>query len=252
MLIATSEEDLQKLVDIINAESEKMGLGLNAKKTEVMTISKRPEPPTCSIKVLDATLKQAQSFKYLGSIITPDGRCTTDIKSRLGQARTAFKNLEAILTNQKISINVRKRVLETYIWPIITYGCEAWTINQQMQNTINAAEMWYYRKMFKIPYIAHVTNEEVLKRAKTTRRLLNSIRKRQASFLGHCLRKGGLEQQVTTGKIPGKRDRGRQREKMPDSLSGWLGGKTVTKTLQSASDRSVWKLMVANAYRQGT
>ncbi|GFN86787.1 hypothetical protein PoB_001329300 [Plakobranchus ocellatus] len=76
--------------------------------------------------------------------------------------------------------------------------------------------------------------------------------KRQATFLGHVMRRGKLEHLVTTGKFEGKRSRGRQREKIMDGLATWLGPGKVSDTLAAVKDRDLWRDMIANAYKQGT
>lgn len=81
-----------------------------------------------------------------------------------------------------------------------------------------------------ISYIDHVKNEDVLRRAETSRSLLNYIRIRQATFFGYIMRKLGMEHTITTGKICGKRERGRQREKMLDGLTVWLQTSSPSST----------------------
>ncbi|GFN99437.1 UDP-glucuronosyltransferase 2a1-like [Plakobranchus ocellatus] len=84
------------------------------------------------------------------------------------------------------------------------------------------------------------------------RSLVRTIRKRQATFLGHVMRRGKLEHLVTTGKFEGKRSRGRQREKIMDGMATWLGTGKVLDTLTTVKDRDLWRDMIANAYKQGT
>ena len=79
-----------------------------------------------------------------------------------------------------------------------------------MKKQLDAAEMWFLQRMMKISWIKKVTHENVLTRAHTERQLMKQIVKRQCNFLGHVLRKRGIEYQVITGKVEGKRDRGRQ------------------------------------------
>ncbi|GFO44395.1 hypothetical protein PoB_007090000 [Plakobranchus ocellatus] len=71
-------------------------------------------------------------------------------------------------------------------------------------------------------------------------------------FLGHVMRRGKLEQLVTTGKFEGKRSRGRQREKIIDGLATWLVPGKVSDILAAVKDRDLWRDMIANAYKQGT
>ena len=112
--------------------------------------------------------------------------------------------------------------------------------------------MWFLRRMMRIPWTAKKTNEKVLLEANEKRKLVLGIRKRQSLFVGHVLRKQGLEHTVTTGKINGKRDRGRQREKMLDGLAAWHGKSSVPELIGCTRDRVLWRKMVANAMRQGS
>ncbi|GFN87646.1 UDP-glucuronosyltransferase 2a1-like, partial [Plakobranchus ocellatus] len=88
--------------------------------------------------------------------------------------------------------------------------------------------------------------------ANKRRSLVRTIRKRQATFLGHVMRRGKLEHLVTTGKFEGKRSRGRQREKIMDGLATWLGPGKVSDILAAVKDRDLWRDMIANTYKQGT
>ncbi|GFO09050.1 hypothetical protein PoB_003555500 [Plakobranchus ocellatus] len=95
-------------------------------------------------------------------------------------------------------------------------------------------------------------NEEVLTEAQTTRQLMNKIRKRQAKFVGHVIRRNQLEHLVTTGKFDGKRGRGRPREKMLDSLADWMNIEKPSEMIRKMSCRDGWRSMIAHASRHGT
>ncbi|GFO49126.1 hypothetical protein PoB_007563100 [Plakobranchus ocellatus] len=88
--------------------------------------------------------------------------------------------------------------------------------------------------------------------ANKIRSLVRTIRKRQATFLGHVMIREKLEHLVTTGKFEGKRSRGRQREKIMDGLATWLRPGKVSDILAAVKDRDLWRDMIANAYKQGT
>eukprot|EP00795_Rhopilema_esculentum_P010183 gene10183-biopygen12798 len=106
--------------------------------------------------------------------------------------------------------------------------------------------MWFLRKMMRIPWTDKVSNEEVLARAGVNRRLINDIRMRQMRVLGHVLRKEGLE---LTGKIEGKRSRGRQIILWMNSLAGWIhtNGITIKETdlIHMTKNRELWQSMIA-------
>ena len=154
ILIAENREDLQMLLDIVEEESRKKGLELNKKKTEVMVISRRQLSPEGNISIRGTKLKQRDQFKYLGTLISSDGRNNTEISSRIAQAKLSFQKMKAVLTNKNISIKTRRRALQCYIDPILMYGWEAWTISKQTQKKLEAAEMWFLRRMLRISWTA--------------------------------------------------------------------------------------------------
>ena len=112
--------------------------------------------------------------------------------------------------------------------------------------------MWFRRRILRIPWTAKKTNEMVLKEAETNRSLMQKIRKQQATFFGHVMRREGLEHFFTTGKLDRKRSKGRQRKKMLDSLKSWLGAGRGTDMMSAARDGDLWKDMIAKAMRPGT
>ena len=102
VLIADSEENLQRLLDITIEKSEEMGLTLNVKKTECMVISKKAIAPSCNLQSRGQQIKLVKKFKYLGYMITSDGKCITEIKKRIATAKDAFQKLSLILKNRNI------------------------------------------------------------------------------------------------------------------------------------------------------
>ena len=106
--------------------------------------------------------------------------------------------------------------------------------------------MWFLRRMLRVSWTEKRTNLEILNTASSTRKLMSNIKRRQAEFLGHVMRKGKLEHLLTTGKIEGKRSRGRQIIKIQDGVAAWLGRSTAAMFVD-ARDRKKWKVMIAYA-----
>ena len=190
VLMAENNEKLQELLDGVVEASRERGLTVNVGKTKVMVTSKSSENPRAEIYVGDLALEHVSSFKYLGSVLSEDCRCTAEIKSRIGNAKTAFNQMRSFLTNRKVSVNVRKRAVKTYIWSILLYGAEAWTINKEMERRLEAMEMWMWRRMMKVSWTERKSNEEVLRMVGAERELLRVVRGRQMRFLGHVMRRG--------------------------------------------------------------
>ena len=162
--------------------------------------------------------------------------------------------MSTILKNRNISFSTKLKVLKTYVWSILLYGCETWTITAGTKKNLEAAEMWFYRRMLRISWKEKRTNESILEETNQERSLIKTIRKRQLKFLGHICRHKGLEFLSLTGKIEGTRSRGRQRITFLDSLSSFVTGnnKDNIALLRMTEDRDKWRIMIADVCsRQG-
>ena len=77
--------------------------------------------------IVQKQLENVECFKYLGSILTNDGRCTCEIKSRVAMAKAAFKKKKTVFTSN-LDFNLRKKLVKCYIWGMAFYGAETWTL----------------------------------------------------------------------------------------------------------------------------
>ena len=220
-----------------------------------MVVSKKAINPICDLKSKGENIKQVQKFKYLGYMITSDGRCSTEIKRRIAIAKDSFNKMRPIFRNHNISMTTKYRVLKAYVWSVLLYGCESWTITEDLKKKLEATEMWFIRRILGISWKEKKTNQEVLEQAEIRRSLLKTIRKRQLQFLGHLNRHKGLEHLALTGKIEGKRDRGRQRMTYLNSLNCWVTKKEKDNIsfLRVSDQRYDWRVMVTDVCsRPGT
>ena len=209
-------------------------------KTKVMRISRQPSPVT--IMIGRNQLENVECFNYLGSILTNDGRCTREIKSRIAMANAAFKKKKKSLFTSKLDLDLRKKLVKCYIWSMALYGVETWTLRAADQKYLESFEMWCWRRMEKISWIDYVRKGEVLLRVNEQRNILREIRKRKANWIGHILRRNCLLKQVIEGKIQGEMDvtrrRGRRRKKLLDDLKDRRGYSHLKEeALDLSSDR---------------
>jgi hypothetical protein len=246
VLIAQSKEKLQEMLDIIDLHSEENGLSINLKKTECMIISKYENVSDSGITLKGNQIKQVENFKYLGTWITNDGKCDKEIKARIAMAKETFYKLTNIFHNHNIRLSTKLNVLNTYVYSILLYASECWTMSAAMTKRLEAVEMWFYRRILRISYTKHITNEEVLNRMGTTRKLIITVRSRQMSFFGHVMRNKEIESFSISGKIEGRRCRGRQRVTYTKSLSEWMKMEE-TAMIRASKDRVVWNTLTANA-----
>jgi hypothetical protein len=90
-----------------------------------------------------------ESFKYLGSILTNDGRCTSEIKRRIATSKAAFNKKRTLFTST-LNLKLRKKLVKCCIWSIALYGAETWTLRAVDQKHPESFEMWCWRRMEKI------------------------------------------------------------------------------------------------------
>ena len=164
---------------------------------KVKRISRQPSPVTITID--QKQLENVKCFKYLGSMLTDDGRCICEIKSRIAMAKAKFNKKKNLFTS-KCELNLRKKLVKCYVWSMAVYGAETWTLRATDQKRLESFEICCWRRM-EISWTDHVRNEEMLLRVNEQRNILHEIRKRKAKWIGHILRRNCLLKQVIEGKI---------------------------------------------------
>ena len=179
--------------------------------------SRREEVKT-NVKIGKQKLVEVDEFCNLGSRITSDGRSKKEIISRIAQAKRAFHQKRDLLTAGNLNMEVRKQFIRTYIWSMLLYGSEAWTMTAAEKARIEAFEMWCYRRMMRIKWIDRVSNEGVLRRVGEKRSLMKTLRRRRKYLIGHILRYDGLMKTIVEGKVEGKNGKGRPRTKYMEQV----------------------------------
>jgi len=119
---------------------------------------KKPFP--VKIIIDQKQLQNVESFKYLDSMLTNDGKCTCEIKSRTAMAKAAFNKKRALFTNT-LDLKLRKTLVKCCIWSVDFYGVETWTHRAVDQEHLESFDMWCCRRIEKIIWVYHVRNEEV-------------------------------------------------------------------------------------------
>jgi hypothetical protein len=125
VLLAKEETMLQDMIDRLIEIGRCYGMETNVEKTKVMRISRQQFP--VKIMIDHKQLENVESFKYLGSILTNDGRCICEIKCRISMAKAAFKKNRALFTST-LDLELRKKLVKCYIWSIALYRAETLTL----------------------------------------------------------------------------------------------------------------------------
>jgi len=115
-------------------------------------------------------------------------------------AKAALNKQRALFTTT-LDLELRMKLVKCYIWSIVLYCAETWTLRAVDQKHLESFGMWCWRRMEKISWSDHVRNEEVLLGVKEHRNILYEISKRKANWIGHILRRNCLLQRVIEGEI---------------------------------------------------
>ena len=130
----------------VKEDNEKVDLKLNIQKTKIMTSS-----PITPWQINGETMETVTDFNLEGSKITADGGCSHEIKRRLILGRNVMTNLDSILKSRDITLPTKVHLVRAMIFPVVMYGCESWTIKKAERQRIGAFELWYGRRLLRVP-----------------------------------------------------------------------------------------------------
>ena len=157
-LMAESKEELNRFLMRVKEKSEKAGLKLNIKKTKIMTSG-----PITSWQIDGGKVQTVTDFIFLGSKITADDDCSHEIKRHLLLGRKAMTNLDSILKSRDITLLTKVHIVKAMVFPAVMYGCESWTIKKAEHQRIDAFKLWYWRRLFRVPWTARRSKQSILK-----------------------------------------------------------------------------------------
>ena len=98
-----------------------------------------------------------------GSKITADGDCSHEIKRRLLLGRKVMTNLDIIFKSRDITLPTEVCLVKAMVFPVVAYGCESWSIKKAEHLKIDAFELWYWRRLLRVPWTARRSNQSILK-----------------------------------------------------------------------------------------
>ena len=157
-LIAESEKELKSLLKKVKEESEKVGLKLNIQKTKIMASG-----PIPSWEIDGKTVETVSDFIFSGYKITSDGDCSHEIKRRLLLGRKVMANLDSVLKRRDITLPTKVRLVKAVVFPVVMYRCESWQIKKAEFQEIDAFELWCWRRLLRVLWIARRCNQSILK-----------------------------------------------------------------------------------------
>ena len=143
--------------------------------------------------------------------------------------RKAMTNLDSTLKSREIPLLTEVRLVKAMLFPVVMYGCESWTIKKAENRIIDAFELWYWRRLLRVPWTARRSNQSILKEIRHEYSWEGLMLKLKLQYFGHLMqRTDSLEKTLMLGKIEGGRRGGRHRMR-------WLDG--ITDTMDMSLSR---------------
>jgi len=188
ILLATSEAELQELVDRLDRVKYSLLIDINIDKTKVMA----SDGIASCILIQSQKLEQMNTLPYLASFITENGKCMTEFCTRLNRWQVIGTSLQKIWKSHSISISRKMQLMKVLVWCVAAYCCESWTLRKNYERCLDVFEMKGLRKILRVSWTAKKTNEWVLSKARVRKELLNTIKAKKLVYYGHTMRNKGV------------------------------------------------------------
>ena len=119
--------------------------------------------PITSWQIDGETVETVTDFILLGSRITADGDCSHEIKTCFLLGRKALTKLDSILKSRDITLPTKVHLVKAMVFPVVMYECENWTMKKAECRGIDAFELWFWRRLLRVPWTASRSNQSILK-----------------------------------------------------------------------------------------
>ena len=120
-----------------------------------------------------------------------------------------MSNLDSILKSRDITLPTKVHLIKAMVFPVVMYGCESWTVKKAEHQRIDTFELWYWRKLLRVPWTARRSNQSILKEISPKYSLEGLMLKLKLQYFGHLMRRAdSFGKTLMLGKIEGGRRKG--------------------------------------------
>ena len=131
---------------------------INIQKTKILASG-----PITSWQIDGETVETVRDFILGVSKFTANGDWSHEIKRHLLLGRKVMTNLDSILKSRDIILPTMVCLIKAMVLPVVMYGCKSWTIKKAEHRRVDAFELWYWRRLLRVPWIAWRSNQSILK-----------------------------------------------------------------------------------------